>query len=297
MKTFLKIAGITISIEYPFACKPWNSKNGTLERYKPFFVNPVINPGININISKINKPLLPQGKMIFDSKGLWKLYASSSSLEICLSDPLSKKAHDEIIKTKGDFSSWEAGFSPSLSRKGRNALDYPVLEVIMMNILSKNLGILTHASGVISLGQGLLFCGNSGAGKSTLSQLWKKARPQDLLLTDDRAAITKAGKNFMIFGTPWSGSANVYSSESGILKKVFFIAHSEKNSINKIDGIEAASAIIRHSSLAYWNKAGLDFAIQFCAQLCKTIKCYRLGFVPDKSAVDFVSKFLNENER
>ncbi|MFA4933205.1 MAG: hypothetical protein WC574_02060 [Candidatus Omnitrophota bacterium] len=290
MNTYLKIANIGISVRHPGACELWNSRNGTSERYKPFLVSSGAGSGVSINILRKNKLTLPKGKKIFDSGGLWSIYAEGSFLAIVIADPLSGSAPDEIISSAADFSSWDIYFSPALIKKGRNPLDYPVLEVIMVNVFSRSKGVLVHASGVVSLAQGLLFSGNSGAGKSTLSQLWKSSRPQDLLLTDDRAAIINKGGRYMVYGTPWSGSANVYSSECGVLKKIFFISHSKNNFVRKMSSIEAASALIRHSSLAYWDQAGLNFAVAFCARLCEKIKCYRLGFMPDKGAVEFITK-------
>jgi hypothetical protein len=55
-----------------------------------------------------------------------------------------------------------------------------------------------------------------------------------------------------------------------------------------VEGLTAASGLFTRCFPPLWDTDGVSFSLEFCAQLAAEVRCYELGFVPDKSAVDFV---------
>lgn len=217
------------------------------------------------------------GKVLFDTQPNWRLCYSNKRYFL--------EARDRAMVLSPDFTFGEVHVT-----RDRNyfPFTYPLDEVLMINLLGRKRGILVHACGVKkNNGGGLLFAGASGAGKSTITHFWKKGK-DTTILSDDRIIIRNMDSKFWIYGTPWHGDAKACSTERASLKKLFFLKHAKNNSIRKIEPLDAASRLIVCSFPAFWDKQGMKFTLKFCAKLAQDIPCYELGFVPDKSILDFL---------
>jgi hypothetical protein len=168
-----------------------------------------------------------------------------------------------------------------------NPLIYPLNEILMVNLLSLGRGGMFHACGIKDNGQGILFVGASGAGKSTLANLWKKEKDVTIL-SDDRIIIRRKDGKFWAYGTPWHGDAKVCSPERAPLEKIFFLQHAKVSKVERIEGIDAASKLLVCSFPTFWDKKGMEFTLGFIDELTREVPCYELGFVPNKTVIDFV---------
>lgn len=167
----------------------------------------------------------------------------------------------------------------------RHPLEYPLDEVLMVQLLALGRGIMTHACGIDFQGKGVLFVGASGQGKSTLAKLFKdKGR----VLSDDRIILREVDKKFSIYGTPWHGDANVFCSGSAPLSVIFFIRHANENFTRRLNAIEAARRLIAGSFCPYWYAGGMDFSLRLCEQLFNRIPAYELGFLPEQHIWSFL---------
>ena len=172
-------------------------------------------------------------------------------------------------------------------RKIEYPLNYPLGEVLMINLLAQERGVMIHSCGVTNKGEGLLFVGISQMGKSTMANLWKGEK-EVTILNDDRIIIRRKNGYFWMYGTPWHGDAKVCSPEKAPLERIFFLRHTEKNNIRKITPMEAMSRLIVCSFPTFWDKKGMEFTLEFCAEIAKRIHCYEMGFVPDESVLGFI---------
>ena len=282
----LKIAQIVISI---------TSLNKSIEfkvkdNYLPFIADGQPDAVLQVHYGSLPKFKLEEE--IFNSGTIWSLHRSKGKYVV--------KIHSRMAVLDSDFRSgniYIGPSSPSLSYS--YPLDYPLDEVLMINWLSRGLGIMMHACGVSHNGQGIIFSGTSGAGKSTVADLWKnrisrlKSRSMEpskntILLSDDRIIIRKIDGRFFVFGTPWHGDSKVCSPEEAPLDKIFFLQQAKENKVKKIDSIKAASRLIVCSFPPFWDKKGMEFTLNYCAELAQRIPCYELDFVPDKRVLDLV---------
>lgn len=288
----LRIARIVTSISSPDK----STKFKVDDNYRPFIAD-----GKPDAILKVHYGSLPKYKLeeeIFNSGTIWSLHRSKGKYVI--------KIHSRMAVLDSDFRSGNIYIEPSSpSLSYSYPLDYPLDEVLMINWLSRGLGIMMHACGVNHNGGGLIFAGTSGAGKSTVADLWKtrimqlKSRSLKksknleqskniILLSDDRIIIRKIDGRFLIFGTPWHGDSKVCSPEEAPLEKIFFLKQARKNKIKKIDPIKAVSRLIVCCFPPFWDKNGMEFTLNFYAELTQKISCYELDFVPDKGVLDLV---------
>ena len=248
------------------------------EVYKSF-----ITSGKPDAVLRLNKELLPRLKaktQIFDSGGTWSLFRQNGNYIL--------KIFDRTVIFNQDFTCGDI-YLNNASRNDYLAcpLEYPLSEVLMINLLARDRGIIIHGCGVMHKGEGLLFIGSSGAGKSTIANLWKDEK-DTAVLSDDRIIIRKIGSKFWMYGTPWHGDAKLASPERVFLKKIFFLKHYLENRVCKISPLDIVSRLIVCSFPPFWNKEGLDFTLGFCTELARDIPSYELGFVADKSVLDFI---------
>ncbi|NIM90445.1 MAG: methyltransferase domain-containing protein [Candidatus Aminicenantes bacterium] len=239
---------------------------------------------IDIEVHSDSRPNFKQKRKVFDSEGPWKLYQVSRNKTAysCDQNKLETVMVSDRHFKKVDF------YSASKELRLENFFGYPLGEILIMNLLSQRGGLLVHSYGINDNGEGILFVGSSGAGKSTIASL-RKDEEGTKILSDDRIILRQVKGRFWMYGTPWHGDIKVCSPEKAPLRKIFFLKKAKKNSVRKIEPIKAASRLIVCSFLTFWDKKGIESALEFIDELAREIPCYELGFKADKSAVDFVS--------
>lgn len=233
------------------------------------------------------------GKKIFDSGGYWSLFRNDGKLIFCLFSPPSSPFPDKIAVLESNFKSIDIYFKkkpeiPSITTPTINPFQYPLDELLMINLLSSGLGLLVHACGIRIKGRGIIFPGTSGAGKSTLANLGR-GKKDFTILSDDRIIIRKIDGRFWIYGTPWHGDAQVCSPERAPLERIFFLNQALENRAKGIERIDATSKLMVCSFPTFWSKEGMEFTLGFIDELTKEVPCYELGFLPDKSVFDLIN--------
>lgn len=281
----LRIADIVISV----ISEDKKQKFGVDGPYKYFVTDGKPDISFYTHYGYIPKSKL--GKKIFDTGTTWSLYQNNGRHIL--------KTYSKVIILESDFKSGDIYIrTQGAKRKVGYPLNYPLDEVLMINLLAQERGVMIHSCGVSSKGEGLLFAGTSQMGKSTMANLWKKSKVQVAetrsqgqkitIFSDDRVIIQKMYRRFWIYGTPWHGDAKVCSPERAPLKKIFFLKHAKKNSVKKIEPLDAASRLIVCSFPTFWDKKGMEFTLKFCSELAQKIPCYELGFFPNNSVLDFI---------
>ena len=280
----LNLGDIVISIAFPY-----NSKQDIRIGFPYRLFVTEEKPDVFLKVHSSSPPKYNVDQKVFDSAGNWSLYRSQN--KYILEDSLRQVRQ---IVLDSDFKAGDI-YLKKVQKKSPFALAYPLDEVLMINLLSQGRGAILHACGVSDKGRGLIFAGVGGAGKTTVANLWESQIVNDksqnegvTVLSDDRLIIRKLNGHFWIYGTPWHGDVKICSPDRVPLERVFFLRHAENNSIKKISLSEAMSRLIVCSFSPFWDKKGMEFTLEFCAELAQRIPCYELGFVPDKSVFDFV---------
>jgi len=138
----------------------------------------------------------------------------------------------------------------------------------------------------------VLFGGSSGAGKTTTARLWRRRRPGTGVLSDDRIVLRASGRGFRAHGTPWHGSGRYAQPASLALSAVFFIHHAPATTVARLSLAEAAGEIFARSFPPPWDARTTSTVLGTCARVARRVPCFRLGFVPDASAVEAVERAL-----
>jgi len=215
---------------------------------------------------------------LFHDQGQWVLWVRSADRDPYLAGRFSQDFHTgEIFTTE---STQEPG-------KYIFPISYPLGGLLMTSLLGTGYGIMLHSCGVIDAGDGLVFAGISTAGKTTTAFLWEK-HPQARVLNDDHTILRKTDGQFRLYGTPWHGLTGIARSADAPLKKIFILKHAPANQAVRLSPARAAAALLVRTFAPLWSAPAMAYTLQFLDELCQTVPCYELGFVPDQSVVEYV---------
>lgn len=288
----LKIAGIGISIEWEVSrIIDWPHPS-----YQHFVFHGKADLNLRVHCDRL--PEYSKDEMLFDGKeeGYWKLYRDNSRHIIEVYDTITHKK-SKVCLMELDFSGGDVYIKPELERlhqprRKRSKTPFwslprlmqPLVELLLVNLLAKQKGIMVHGLGINDRGRGIAFLGGTGTGKSTLAESYRSEERVNIL-SDEHIIIRKEKDGFWLYGTPWPGMAMAASPEGVPLNRIFFIEHASEN---RISGQGTIADLLPLLFLPFWDRIGMEGILKFCQNLIKKIECKKLGFVKDKSVIDFV---------
>jgi hypothetical protein len=283
----IKIADITICFD----------RNGIgfgigLDRaYEPFFVDS--QPDLIAHL-KDDIPDFPSKEMLFDAAPVWTMYREGdrSIIKVFPEEEIPFKERALVFDSSFRSTDLYIRPNPLYSSRPLDPLVFPVGELLMINFLALNRGVILHSCGIEIDGEGILFVGISGAGKSTLAHLWDEAGAE--VLSDDRIIVRKKGAQFWMYGTPWHGDASFASPRGVTVERVLFLRHGQENSIEEIKGIDAVSRLLTCSFPPHWDADAMHFTLEFLADVATNVPCHELKFVPDSGVTNFIREFCDE---
>jgi hypothetical protein len=283
----VKIGGIVLGIESRLE----NLEELVPANYLPFLTD---EPADCIFEFKIDQtPGLDTWELLFDTHGVWRLHHTRDAWAFCFytnlfgSDPFCTAILDknllqgEIIADQRYYAGKPIPF----------ALDYPVGELLFAHLLGQVGGLIVHACAVKDGERAILLAGHSGAGKSTMAGLWIENSTRTLL-SDDRVILRQQDHKFLIYGTPWHGDAKVVSAENALLQEVFILKHEQQNRAQRLRPVELSSRLFARSFPIFWNKTGLERAVELLGDISQSIPGWELGFIPDRSVIEYMEPFF-----
>ncbi len=234
------------------------------------------------------------GELVFDTGSVWKLYRDGDRHRFILSSAaVGPRPYREAVFNAG-FTSGEiwlqrAYFDPAGSVF---PLEYPLDELLVQGLLVRGRGAELHGCGIVDAsGRGLLFVGQSGAGKTTMARLWQGV-PGARILSDDRIIVRRAGRGFVMYGTPWHGEAELSEPGSAPLRGVFFLAHDVRNVLVPLTVPEATARLLACGFPPFYDRDGMSFTLGFLGEVAAEVPCQELRFVPDATVVRCVQAWV-----
>ena len=287
---FFSIASIKLSLRYD----PGAYKILMDSALDAFASRPFETPDILFRVDTSSPfPSLDSHRKIFTTnpEGLWTIFEDTEKRNYLIS--LQNVENDEkpykIVLADRKFTDFII-----YSKPARNnllvPLEYPLDELIVSGHINLNkIGILLHSACISLGGRGHLFSGVSGSGKSSISEIWQKDSDTEVL-TDERVIIRVIEDNLWAFGTPWHGTAGINKNMGVPIEKIFFIKHGKENRATPISTTDAANRLMVRCFPTFWNREGMQFAVDFCIRIAKDKKCFELEFVNDLTVIDYVKR-------
>jgi hypothetical protein len=253
-----------------------------------------VEPDVRVRAAWRNLSEKNGGAKIFDSGSLWQLYSDNEGYLFRLKFSNSPQPY-KLAYFNTDFTVGDIYMSPDYISRDNPVypLEYPLDELLLMNLLSRGRGVEVHASGVVdTLGRSYLFVGQSGAGKTTMTRLWEKLEGVKIL-SDDRIILRKQDGRVWMYGTPWHGEAELASAGQAILTHVFFLRQSPRNKLVRQTPTRSAARLLACGFPPFFSPEGIEFALGFYEAVTKMVPCHELGFVPDDTVVEFIRRQMD----
>jgi hypothetical protein len=164
------------------------------------------------------------------------------------------------------------------------------LRTVFMHALpSRGRGLAAHGCGVLLPDGGtVLFPGVSGAGKSTLARQIMDDGGDQVLLSDDRLALTVSDGNLQLWGTPWFSQAMAGSPFDGPLRAAVFLHHGSAATIRDIAPGDALRRVMRTLAFPFWNTALMGPALDLVDRLMTSIPVYEFSYRPTPGSATFL---------
>lgn len=228
------------------------------------------------------------GELVFDSRGLWKLFRNSEGFCFRLTTDFIGMLPYKRAIVAPNFKSGRIEISREYFAAGQplNPLEYPLDELLWIHRLSMGEGVEVHGCGVIAPdGRGLLLTGHSGAGKSTSSRLWSQyggAR----VLSDDRIILRGEKGRIWMYGTPWHGDAGIAEADCAPLDGIYVLAHGQCNEVRPLSRTTASAELFARSFVPHHSTDAITFILEFFSKVTDCVPCSEFSFVPDFTAVE-----------
>lgn len=286
-RIYIRIANITIAL---FSEDPTLKLQveGAMEK---FLVTEAL-PDVNVRVGWDNLAEKEKGKKVFDSGSLWQLYSENGTYRFRFVSPAFGILPYKVACFNRDFTSGEVSLHRSFFETNHPLypLEYPLDELLMLNLLAKGRGGEVHGCGVVDTsGNGYLFVGQSGAGKTTMARLWLREE-RVKILSDDRIILRKIGDQFWMYGTPWHGEAKLACSARAPLTQIFFLRHGKNNERVPQKQAEATARLFACSFPPFYSRDGLDFTLSFFEEVTNAVPCWELRFIPDHTVVSWIQQ-------
>jgi hypothetical protein len=231
----------------------------------------------------------PKGPKLFDSGLVWQLYRDDSDFIFTFNSPVFGPDPYRVAQFNASFTSGDVWLTDACLAGAfpLKPLDYPLDELLMINLLARGRGVEVHACAVIDEdGQAYLFPGQSGAGKSTIARLWNASGAT--ILSDDRLILRLRDGQIWVYGTPWHGEERFGCPLAAPLSRILFLAHAPQSSVRRLTESAAAARLFACAFPPFYDQAGLDFTLEFLGDVMRRIPASELAFVPDRTVIDLV---------
>ncbi len=216
-----------------------------------------------------------------EQQKFYSIYKHKDGLGIVVYNQQDINQIQQIALLDESFSNWKIY---SAEYNGTHLpMKYPMGPILMHYITLKTNAVMMHASCAYDGVKARIFTGFSGAGKSTMSMIWSEAGNQ--IINDDRLIVRQMEEGFYVYNTP------MYYQDipkKAPLNSIFLISHSPENKIKKLSGALAVSKVMAFSIQNNFDRQFINSRIDLFTEMSNQVAIFELGFVPDKSVVQFV---------
>lgn len=173
--------------------------------------------------------------------------------------------------------------------QGSAAFEY--LAQIMPGVCLQHDLLSIHAAIVEYQHQAFIICAPSGTGKTTHARLWRDHK-HALIINGDRAVIGQNGEQWMVYGTPWSGTSGEQIKREAPLTAMVILEQSPLNAVEEWSGLKAFTSMLPHLLYPTWDKVLAEKAVDLLQALLSDIPVYHLLCRPDQAAVEALDQAL-----
>lgn len=273
-------------VKVVFKESPYNSMR-LLPSFEPFRCEESNNDNLFFRLT-IDDKLMPRKKTERERMGVFDTGNGNTIVDL-----LNDGGYQYIIKningadcclliTNKDFSDCRCALNGNFNMRNFGLNNALMLIFAFAGSLKQTL--LIHASLVRCKGYGYAFIAKSGTGKSTQVSQWLRNIPDCDLMNDDNPIIRIQDGKAFIYGSPWSGKTPCYRQVKAPLGAITRIDRAPKNSVEKLEPIEAFASLLPACSSMRWDKDIFNAICNITTKLVETTSIYTLHCLPNAEA-------------
>lgn len=212
--------------------------------------------------------------------GLLFIFPSTSLLDCMWIDSSYKKIHIVCNKKVHEIS--------LLKDEIFHAFRMPFLMLARTNGL-----YAIHSASVLYQNKAILFSALSGTGKSTQAKHWTNG----LFATDINGDVNLIGMNGNIptvYGIPWCGTSDIYTTESHELGHIVYIKRSTTNHVEYLDENEGLLTLSKRNITLMLTADHIHQFFSDMKQLCKKISFCELHCTQEADSQKVLQQFIDE---
>jgi len=251
----VRIAGIGIGIRYADESlrRPLSE---TVQRFEASG-----DADVTISVDTMTDPLPPPGQLLFDSGAVWRAYDYAGGFRIdCSSEALGALPY-KVGFFDCDIRAGRILMRPEVMTDSMHALDYPLDEVLIAHLLGRGRGVELHGCGIIDGdGRGQLFVGQSGAGKTTTARVWLAEGDYEII-SDDRVIVRFVDGQWMMYGTPWHGEAELSSPVAAPLGAIHLLVQAPRTEFVVLPPAQTAAALFGCTFPPFYDDTAVAFTL------------------------------------
>lgn len=168
-------------------------------------------------------------------------------------------------------------------------------KIDLSRILLHRGGLILHASYIICNGRAILFAAPSGTGKSTQAELRAEAKNAEII-NGDRAVLREKDGGMWSYSLPFAGSSGICLNKSAPVRAVVVLAQAAENSVCELAPAEAIKRLYSQCALNRWNREEVEAVLGALTRMVRKIRVVKLDCLPDQSAVEILSDYLERME-
>ena len=151
-----------------------------------------------------------------------------------------------------------------------------------------------HSVSILYQGKAWLFSGSSGTGKSTHASLWQEQFHTPVLNGDLNLLGMKDGIP-LIYGLPWCGTSETYTTAAYPLGGIVFLKQAPCNIVESLSADEQALFLMQRLISPTWTEDLLLKDLRFAETLAPLIKIFRLNCTKDNEAAIVMKSAIDQS--
>lgn len=155
-----------------------------------------------------------------------------------------------------------------------------LVEKAVHALLLKRSMLFLHCAAVAYRDGGILFTAPSGTGKTTQAEIWKASRGAEVI-NGDRPVLWRQHGNWVVSGTPWSGSSGDYVKKDVPIRCIVVLQQAQENKVARLSPKEAVVSVLPRFYLPYEDDASMRDALDLADAVCREIPVWKLACRPD----------------
>lgn len=140
-----------------------------------------------------------------------------------------------------------------------------------------------HSASILFQEKAWLFSGSSGTGKSTHTRLWHTFLDAPYL-NGDLNMIGMKNDHYIVYGQPWCGTSNIYTTADHPLGGIVFLKQSDKNHWQSMTSDQKVLQLLYRLISPNWTKDMLHKNMHFSKMLSRKVPLFSLECTATKEA-------------